>query len=154
MRADLNTKLQVAGRPKVSINDLLIRASALALKEHPLMNVSYVDDQSATMLVHRRVNVGLAVASENGLMVPVITDTDKKTVTQLGAEARQLVGLANAKKLTAEQMSGGTFTVSNLGMFGVEQFMRSSTRRRALSSRSVAPNRKLSSSTATWWRTM
>lgn len=122
LRADVNAKLEAAGRPKVSINDLLIRASALALREHPLINASYVDDQSATMLVHRRVNVGIAVASENGLVVPVIADTDQKTVTQLGAEARELVGLANAKKLTAERMSGGTFTVSNLGMFGVEQF--------------------------------
>jgi len=122
LRADLNTQLTAVGRPKVSVNDLLIRASALALREHPLVNASYIDDTSETMQVHHRVNIGVAVASENGLVVPVIPDADTKTVTQLGVETKQLVALANDKKLTLEQMSGGTFTISNLGMFGVEQF--------------------------------
>ncbi|TAM71078.1 MAG: 2-oxo acid dehydrogenase subunit E2 [Microbacteriaceae bacterium] len=122
LRADLNTQLTASGRPKVSVNDLLIRASALALREHPLVNASYIDDTSDTMQVHHRVNIGVAVASENGLVVPVITDADTKTVTQLGAETKQLVALANDKKLSLEQISGGTFTISNLGMFGVEQF--------------------------------
>ena len=122
LRTDLNTQLMAAGRPKVSINDLLIRASALALREHPLVNASYLDDASTTMLVHRRINVGVAVASENGLVVPVIENADQKSVSQLGSETRTLVALANAKKLTTEQMSGGTFTISNLGMFGVEHF--------------------------------
>ena len=122
LRAELNSQLVAAGRPKVSINDLLVRASALALREHPLVNASYIDDASGEMLVHRRINVGVAVASGNGLVVPVIEDADQKTVSQLGAEARILVALANAKKLAPDQMSGGTFTISNLGMFGVEQF--------------------------------
>jgi pyruvate dehydrogenase E2 component (dihydrolipoamide acetyltransferase) len=122
LRTDLNAQLTAAGRPKVSINDLLIRASALALRENPLINASYVDDVSTTMLVHRRINVGVAVASENGLVVPVIEDADQKTVSQLGLEAKQLASLASTKGLTTEQMSGGTFTISNLGMFGVEQF--------------------------------
>jgi pyruvate dehydrogenase E2 component (dihydrolipoamide acetyltransferase) len=122
LRGDLNTQLVAAGRPKVSVNDLLVRASALALREHPLVNASYVDDTSETMLVHHRINVGVAVASENGLVVPVIEDADQKTVTQLGVETKKLVSLANDKKLTPTQMSGGTFTISNLGMFGVEQF--------------------------------
>ena len=122
LRTDLNAQLMAAGRPKVSINDLLIRASALALRKHPLVNASYLDDASTTMLVHRRINVGVAVASENGLVVPVIENADQKSVSQLGSEARTLVALANAKKLTTEQMSGGTFTISNLGMFGVEHF--------------------------------
>ncbi|WP_174843115.1 dihydrolipoamide acetyltransferase family protein [Cryobacterium sp. TMT1-62] len=122
LRTELNAQLVQAGRPKVSINDLLIRASALALREHPEVNASYIDDASVEMLVHHRVNIGVAVASGNGLVVPVIEDADQKTVSQLGTEAKQLVTLANAKKLTAGQMSGGTFTISNLGMFGVEQF--------------------------------
>jgi pyruvate dehydrogenase E2 component (dihydrolipoamide acetyltransferase) len=122
LRADLNRQLTASGRPKVSVNDLLVRASALALREHPLVNASYIDDTSETMQVHHRINVGVAVASENGLVVPVITDADTKTVTQLGVETKQLVVLANNKKLSLEQMSGGTFTISNLGMFGVEQF--------------------------------
>jgi pyruvate dehydrogenase E2 component (dihydrolipoamide acetyltransferase) len=122
LRADLNRQLTASDRPKVSVNDLLVRASALALREHPLVNASYIDDTSETMQVHHRINVGVAVASENGLVVPVITDADTKTVTQLGVETKQLVVLANNKKLSLEQMSGGTFTISNLGMFGVEQF--------------------------------
>ncbi|WP_022885263.1 dihydrolipoamide acetyltransferase family protein [Glaciibacter superstes] len=122
LRTELNEQLIASGRPKVSINDLLIRASAIALREHPLVNVSYIDEASTTMLVHHRINVGIAVASENGLVVPVIDDADQKTVTQLGVEAKELVSLANARKLKPEQMSGGTFTISNLGMFGVEQF--------------------------------
>ncbi len=122
LRSDLNEQLTAAGRPKVSINDLLIRACALALRENPLVNASYVDDASTSMLVHHRINVGVAVASENGLVVPVIEDADQKSVSQLGSETRSLVALANGKKLTTEQMSGGTFTISNLGMFGVEHF--------------------------------
>lgn len=122
LRTDLNAQLLLADRPKVSINDLLIRACALALREHPEVNASYIDDASGEMLVHHRVNIGVAVASGNGLVVPVIEDADQKTVSQLGTEAKALVVLANAKKLTPAQMSGGTFTISNLGMFGVEQF--------------------------------
>ncbi|RNE64181.1 dihydrolipoamide acetyltransferase family protein [Cryobacterium tepidiphilum] len=122
LRTALNTQLVAAGRPKVSINDLVVRAVSLALREHPLVNASYVSDESAHMLVHKRINVGIAVAGDNGLVVPVITDADQKTASQLGVETKQLVALANSKKLTTEQMSGGTFTISNLGMFGVEEF--------------------------------
>ncbi|MHB1087289.1 MAG: dihydrolipoamide acetyltransferase family protein [Acidimicrobiales bacterium] len=122
LRSNLNDQLVATGRAKVSVNDMLIRACALALREHPLVNASYVNDASSTMLIHDRVNVGIAVASTNGLVVPVITDADKKTVSELGTEARQLVTLAGSKGVSLDQMSGGTFTISNLGMFGVEEF--------------------------------
>jgi pyruvate dehydrogenase E2 component (dihydrolipoamide acetyltransferase) len=122
LRATLNAQLTEAGRPKVSVNDLLIRAVALALRQHPEVNVSYGGDDSPEMLIHDRVNVGVAVAAPSGLIVPVIRDADTKTVTQIGTEAKTLVSLANERKLTPEQTSGGTFTVSNLGMFGVEDF--------------------------------
>ncbi len=122
MRTELNSQLAAVARSKVSVNDLLIRACALALREHPLVNASYVDDASTTMLIHHRINIGVAVASENGLVVPVINDADQKSVGELGVEAKRLASLANDKKLTIDQMSGGTFTISNLGMFGVEQF--------------------------------
>jgi pyruvate dehydrogenase E2 component (dihydrolipoamide acetyltransferase) len=122
LRATLNAQLAEAGRAKVSVNDLLIRAAALALREHPEVNVSYIDDSSTTMLIHDRVNVGVAVAAESGLIVPVITDADTKTVTQIGAEAKRLVALAAERKLTPAELSGGTFTISNLGMYGVEDF--------------------------------
>lgn len=122
LRSNLNDQLVATGRAKVSVNDMLIRACALALHEHPMVNASYVNDASSTMLIHDRVNVGIAVASTNGLVVPVITDADKKTVSELGTEARQLVTLAGSKGVSLDQMSGGTFTISNLGMFGVEEF--------------------------------
>ena len=122
LRVTLNAQLTEAGRAKVSVNDLLIRACALALREHPDVNVSYGGDTSSITLVHDRVNVGVAVAAESGLIVPVIRDADTKTVTQLGAEAKKLVALAAERKLTPAQTSGGTFTISNLGMYGVEHF--------------------------------
>jgi pyruvate dehydrogenase E2 component (dihydrolipoamide acetyltransferase) len=122
LRVTLNAQLTAAGRPKISVNDLLIRACALALRKHPDVNVSYGGDDSKVMLVHDRVNIGVAVAAESGLIVPVIPDADTKTVTQLGAEARALVALAGERKLTPDQTSGGTFSISNLGMYGVEQF--------------------------------
>jgi pyruvate dehydrogenase E2 component (dihydrolipoamide acetyltransferase) len=122
MRTDLNEQLSAAGEPKISINDLVIKASALALLDHPNVNASYLGDESPTMLVHHRVNIGIAVASKNGLVVPVIVDADQKTVNQVGAEAKQLALQASTKGLTIDQMSGGTFTISNLGMYGVEEF--------------------------------
>jgi pyruvate dehydrogenase E2 component (dihydrolipoamide acetyltransferase) len=122
LRAQLNDKLTAAGRAKISVNDLLIRAAALALREHPDVNASWGGDDSDSMLVHDRVNIGVAVAARSGLIVPVITDADTKTVTQLSAEARELVKLATERKLTPAQTSGGTFTISNLGMYGVEEF--------------------------------
>jgi pyruvate dehydrogenase E2 component (dihydrolipoamide acetyltransferase) len=122
LRATLNAQLTEAGRAKVSVNDLLVRACALALREHPDVNVSYGGDTSSILLVHDRINIGVAVAAESGLIVPVIRDADTKTVTQLGAEAKKLVALAAERKLIPAQTSGGTFTISNLGMYGVEQF--------------------------------
>jgi pyruvate dehydrogenase E2 component (dihydrolipoamide acetyltransferase) len=119
LRKSLNDKLTAAGRAKVSVNDLLIRAVALALREHPDVNVSYAED---ALLTHDRVNIGVAVAAPSGLIVPVIPDADTKTVTQLGAESRNLIALAGERKLTPAQTSGGTFTISNLGMYGVEEF--------------------------------
>jgi len=122
MRSDLNEQAALKESPKVSVNDLIIRASALALREHPDVNASYLGDDSTVMLVHNRVNIGVAVASKNGLVVPVIVDADTKTVAELGAEAKALAAQANGKGLNIDQMSGGTFTISNLGMFGVEEF--------------------------------
>jgi pyruvate dehydrogenase E2 component (dihydrolipoamide acetyltransferase) len=122
LRVTLNAQLTAAGRAKVSVNDLLVRAVALALREHPDVNVSYGGDDATALLVHDRINVGVAVAAETGLIVPVIRDADTKTVTQLGTEAKRLVSLASERKLTPDQTSGGTFTISNLGMFGVEHF--------------------------------
>jgi pyruvate dehydrogenase E2 component (dihydrolipoamide acetyltransferase) len=116
-RAELNQ--QLGGEPKVSLNDLVVKACAVLLRANPELNVSFAGDK---LLFHKRVNVGIAVAVEGGLVVPVVRDADHKTLTQVAGEAAELIGRAREATLTAEDLGGGTFTVSNLGMFGVEQF--------------------------------
>ncbi|WP_344281334.1 dihydrolipoamide acetyltransferase family protein, partial [Actinomadura napierensis] len=115
-RATLNEALAPA---KVSVNDLVVKAVATALREHPEVNVSYTEEN---LLFHKRVNVGVAVAVADGLVVPVVKDADRKSVSQIGQETRELAGKARDGKLSAQEMSGGTFSVSNLGMFGVDSF--------------------------------
>jgi pyruvate dehydrogenase E2 component (dihydrolipoamide acetyltransferase) len=117
LRAQLNQEL--GGQAKVSVNDLMVKACAGLLRANPELNVSWGGDK---LLVHRRVHVGIAVAVEGGLVVPVVRDADHKTLTRLAREARELIGRARAGRLAAGDLDGGTFTVSNLGMFGVEQF--------------------------------
>ena len=109
-------------RPKLSVNDLVVRAVAIALRSHPGVNASFSEDGAGSTLLHGRVHGGVAIAAESGLVVPVIRDADQKTVSCIGAETKGYVAAAGARKLTAADLSGGTFTVSNLGMFGVEQF--------------------------------
>jgi pyruvate dehydrogenase E2 component (dihydrolipoamide acetyltransferase) len=119
-RAELNRQLADRGEDlKVSLNDLIVKACAVLLATNPDLNVSFGGDR---LLVHRQVHVGIAVAVDGGLIVPVVRDADQKTLTQVAREARELAGRARSGRLTAEEMGGGTFTVSNLGMFGVEQF--------------------------------
>ncbi|MEU8340751.1 dihydrolipoamide acetyltransferase family protein [Spirillospora sp. NPDC048832] len=115
-RKTLNEALAPA---KVSVNDLIVKAVATALREHPAVNVSYTEEN---LLFHKRIHVGIAVAVEDGLVVPVVKDADRKSVSQIGAESRELAGKARDGKLTLNEMSGGTFSVSNLGMFGVDSF--------------------------------
>jgi pyruvate dehydrogenase E2 component (dihydrolipoamide acetyltransferase) len=117
LRADLNR--QLGGEVKVSVNDLVVKACAVLLRANPDLNVSFDGDK---LLRHKRVHVGIAVAVEGGLVVPVVHDADRKTVTQVAREARELIGRARAGRLAADEIGGGTFTVSNLGMFGVKQF--------------------------------
>ncbi|QUH00728.1 pyruvate dehydrogenase complex dihydrolipoamide acetyltransferase [Saccharopolyspora erythraea] len=118
-RADLNERLQAAGGPKVSINDLIVKAVATALKANPTLNVSFGGDK---ILQHKRINLGVAVAIESGLVVPVIPDADRKSVSEIAAEGREKAGRAREGKLKLDEMTGGTFTISNLGMFGIEHF--------------------------------
>ncbi|HTF59235.1 MAG TPA: dihydrolipoamide acetyltransferase family protein [Actinomycetes bacterium] len=119
-RAELNRQLQGGGEDlKVSVNDLIVKACAGLLRTNPDLNVSYGGDK---LLVHRRVHVGIAVALDGGLVVPVIRDADRKTLTQVAREAKELIGRAREGKLAAAELTGGTFTVSNLGMYGIDQF--------------------------------
>ncbi|MGP4020161.1 dihydrolipoamide acetyltransferase family protein [Saccharopolyspora sp. 5N708] len=118
-RANLNERLQAAGGPKVSINDLVVKAVATALRANPSVNVSFGGDK---LLQHKRINLGVAVAIDNGLVVPVIKDADRKSVSEIAVESREKAGRAREGKLKLDEMSGGTFSISNLGMFGIEQF--------------------------------
>jgi pyruvate dehydrogenase E2 component (dihydrolipoamide acetyltransferase) len=118
LRADLNRRLADDG-VKLSVNDLLVKACATTLRARPALNVSWGGDK---LVRHRRVHVGIAVAVEGGLIVPVIRDADTKAVSHIAREAKELAARARAGRLRPEEFSGGTFTVSNLGMFGISQF--------------------------------
>jgi pyruvate dehydrogenase E2 component (dihydrolipoamide acetyltransferase) len=119
-RAELNRQLAAGGEDlEVSLNDLVVKACAVLLRANPALNVSFGGDK---LLRHRRVHVGVAVALDGGLIVPVVRDADGKSLTQVAREARDLIGRARAGRLAADETRGGTFTVSNLGMFGVGQF--------------------------------
>lgn len=122
LRAHLNVQSEGSSRRKVSVNDLIVRACAIALREHPGINASYSADDGGGTRLHERVNIGIAVASDSGLVVPVIPDADQKTVSQISAEAKELAGIAHSRRLMPSQMAGGTFTISNLGMYGIEHF--------------------------------
>ncbi len=104
---------------KVSFNDMVVKASAMALKKHPQVNSQWFDDRTR---VNHHVNIGVAVAVEDGLLVPVIPFTDQKSLTQIGAQVKDSAVRAKNKKLTPAEMDGSTFTVSNLGMFGISEF--------------------------------
>lgn len=120
LRAELNRQLADGGQDlKVSVNDLLVKACAGLLAANRELNVSFGGDK---LIVHNRVHIGVAVAVDGGLLVPVVRDADQKSLTQVAREAGELVERARAGRLSGDDMGGGTFTVSNLGMLGVEQF--------------------------------
>ncbi|MFD4442172.1 dihydrolipoamide acetyltransferase family protein [Nocardia sp. NPDC058519] len=118
-RARINATLDAAGDSKVSVNDLLVKAVAVALRKNSSINVSFAGDK---LLRHKGIHLGVAVATPAGLLVPVIRDADRKSVSEIATESRDKATRARDRKLRAEEMSGGTFTISNLGMFGIEQF--------------------------------
>jgi pyruvate dehydrogenase E2 component (dihydrolipoamide acetyltransferase) len=104
---------------KISFNDLVVKAAAVAIRKMPEVNVSFAED---SLIKHQRVHIGIAVATDRGLIVPVIRDADAKALSQIASEARDLAQRAQEGKLQPNDYTGGTFTVSNLGMFGIEQF--------------------------------
>ena len=117
-RATINTMLEREGR-KISLNDLIIRATAAALKRHPACNAHWLGDSIRRF---NRVHIGVAVAVEDGLITPVIRDADLKGVAHIGAEIRELAGRAREKRLQPDEYTGATFSISNLGMFGIHEF--------------------------------
>jgi pyruvate dehydrogenase E2 component (dihydrolipoamide acetyltransferase) len=115
----LRTQLNNLLPNKVSFNDLVIKAVALALRQNLAINCSWLGD---TIQYHEHIHIGMAVAVEDGLLVPVIKFADGKHIQDISAEAKALAIKATSKKLAPQEMEGNTFTISNLGMFGVEQF--------------------------------
>lgn len=118
LRSQLNEVLAPEGE-KLTVTDLVVRACALTLRRHPEVNASWGGDR---ILRHRGVHVGIAVAVPEGLLVPVVRDADRISVRELARRARELAERARARRLSPDELSGGTFTVSNLGMYGIEQF--------------------------------
>jgi len=116
LREQLNT---LEGQPKISVNDLVIRACALALLKHPGVNASLQGD---AIRVFHRAHIGIAVALEDGLITPVLRDCHARPLAQIAVEARDLVERARNRKLRAQELSGATFSISNLGMFDVTEF--------------------------------
>jgi pyruvate dehydrogenase E2 component (dihydrolipoamide acetyltransferase) len=117
LRAQLNAILPEEG--KVSFNDLVIKAAAIALRQFPKINASFAGDE---IRVHNQVHIGIAVARETGLLTVVVRDCDLKTPAQIAREAREVIGRAREGRMKPDDMVGGTFTISNLGMFDVEDF--------------------------------
>jgi len=104
---------------KISFNDLVVKAVAVALRSHKQVNSQWSED---SMRINNHIHIGVAVAVEDGLVVPVVKFADQKTMPQIGAEVKDLAGKARSKKIQPQDMEGSTFTVSNLGMFGIEDF--------------------------------
>jgi pyruvate dehydrogenase E2 component (dihydrolipoamide acetyltransferase) len=104
---------------KVSFNDLVLKATAMALKKHPKVNSTWTEQAT---LIHHHVHLGVAVAVEDGLVVPVVKHADQLTLSQIGAQVKDMAVRAKAKKIQPQEMEGSTFTVSNLGMFGISEF--------------------------------
>ena len=104
---------------KISFNDMIVKACALALRQHPQVNSQWFDDK---MRLNNHVHIGVAVAVEDGLLVPVVKFANEQSLPQIGAAVRDFAGRARKKKLSLDEMEGSTFTISNLGMFGIESF--------------------------------
>jgi len=122
LRRELNADLalhKTGEEIKISLNDFIVRASALALSRHPVVNSSWQEDH---IMEHGRVDVGVAVAIDGGLVTPYVRDADQIPFLQLAREIRSLVGRARDRRLKVEEFSDGTFTISNLGMFGIDEF--------------------------------
>ena len=118
-RKDFNELALKRGDEKVSVTAVLVKLVAMVIADHPWLNSSLVD---GSIILHRDINIGLAVALEEGLIVPVVKNADQKSLSKIAAETIDLVTRARGKTLAGADVKGGTFTITNLGPFGVEQF--------------------------------
>ena len=116
---DLRGKVNQVAPAKVSFNDFVIKAAALALKQHPAINSSWLGDKIRR---YKYVNIGVAVAVDEGLLVPVVRNADQKTLSTIAGEVKDLAGKAKERKLQPKDWEGSTFSISNLGMFGIDEF--------------------------------
>jgi len=126
LRGDINAKLSGKGEKgdkkadnKISVNDFIIKAAALTLKEIPTLNSSWLDNATRQ---YKYVDVSVAVSTDSGLITPIVKDADQKGLSAIGREVRELASKAREKKLQPHEFEGGTFTISNLGMYGVSNF--------------------------------
>jgi pyruvate dehydrogenase E2 component (dihydrolipoamide acetyltransferase) len=122
IRADINAALAAAdgeNAAKISVNDFIVKACAVTLRAHPDVNVWFQGDK---LIRHNRVHIGVAVALNDGLIVPVIRDADRKALHEISAETRELAGRARKGKLKPDEFTGSTFSISNMGMYGVQEF--------------------------------
>jgi pyruvate dehydrogenase E2 component (dihydrolipoamide acetyltransferase) len=113
------TKINEVAPVKISFNDFVLKACAVALKQHPNINSSWLGDK---IRYNEHINIGVAVAVEDGLLVPVVRFADGKSLSQISVEVKDFAQRAKAKKLQPSDWEGSTFTISNLGMFGVDEF--------------------------------
>ncbi len=110
---------KVAEAPKISVTALIVKAVAWALKQNPIVNSQYTDEK---IIEYADINIGIATALDNGLIVPVIHNADSKDLLEISRELSDLAQRARSNKLQPDDLSGGTFTISNLGMFGIDRF--------------------------------
>ena len=120
MEVDMTNAVKLHKETAVSYTDLLIKAVATALRDHPFLNATLENEQ---IKVFEDINVGFAVATEKGLVVPVVHNAAQKTVNEIAAKVKELVEKARQGKLSKEDLTGGTFTITNLGMYGVDVFI-------------------------------
>jgi pyruvate dehydrogenase E2 component (dihydrolipoamide acetyltransferase) len=116
MRASLKDAIDQDEDVLPSINDFVVKACAIALRRHPRVNASYTDGR---FKLHRQINIGIAVATDDALVVPTVFDVDSKSLGTIARDARRLAARVRSGEITPPELSGGTFTVSNLGMFGM-----------------------------------
>jgi pyruvate dehydrogenase E2 component (dihydrolipoamide acetyltransferase) len=121
LRAELNELAEQQDRAKISFNDLVTKACALSLQQHPYVNASYLPDEGE-IRKYNQVHMGIAVAIDEGLITPVVRNADRKGLTEIAKETRELAERAKNRDLEPEEFEGATFTTSNLGMFGIEEF--------------------------------
>lgn len=119
MEVDMSNAAELRGRVGVSYTDMLVKAVAKALTEHPIINSTLEKEQ---IKIFADINIGVAVATEMGLIVPVIRDANGKSLTEISSTLKELVEKAKQSKLAKEELTGGTFTITNLGMYGVDVF--------------------------------